>query len=296
MEHENLSGMGPLIADLRNRKNLTQKELAEQLGVTDKAVSKWERGLSCPDISLLPRLSQILGVTIGELVNGEEMDSSDLKKDSLIIGKPNISDKIGCSGKKPLWSYIVKAAAIFILCLLIIIGGNAVIESGFAQMAPPFYIVFIVCLIAILGTSIIGKNKISATLFCGFLIYMTTFFYASLNEAPVRDVTTFTGFSKSYIPHYTFILVFFVSSLVLLGIAIGYKKALSDKSFLFVALSLTIILLSMITVPAIMDYVDLNALGVDWRFTVLLLLSFLMSCVSLAFWIRYQINQSIKSP
>lgn len=63
--------MGQFISELRKEKQMTQKELAEKLLITDKAVSKWERGLSCPDISLLPQIAELLGVTIGELLNGE---------------------------------------------------------------------------------------------------------------------------------------------------------------------------------------------------------------------------------
>ena len=63
---------GELIANERRARGMTQKALAEQLNVTDKAVSKWERGLSCPDIALLPRLSELLGVTLNELLNGEK--------------------------------------------------------------------------------------------------------------------------------------------------------------------------------------------------------------------------------
>lgn len=65
--------MALFIAEQRKIKKLTQKELAAKLGVTDKAVSKWERGLSCPDISLLSTLSDILGVTTGELLKGERV-------------------------------------------------------------------------------------------------------------------------------------------------------------------------------------------------------------------------------
>lgn len=64
--------IGQFIAELRKEKNMTQKDLAEQLHITDKAVSKWERGLSCPDISLLSPLAEILGVTTGELLNGQK--------------------------------------------------------------------------------------------------------------------------------------------------------------------------------------------------------------------------------
>ena len=64
--------MGALIARMRKEKGLTQKELALQLHVTDRAVSKWERGICCPDISLLEDLANILGVSISSLLNGEE--------------------------------------------------------------------------------------------------------------------------------------------------------------------------------------------------------------------------------
>ena len=55
--------VGQFILGLRKANQMTQKELAEKLNISDKAVSKWERGLSYPDISLLSSLSDILGVT-----------------------------------------------------------------------------------------------------------------------------------------------------------------------------------------------------------------------------------------
>lgn len=71
----NIEKMARFITELRKSKNMTQKDLAEKLGITDKAVSKWERGLSSPDISLLPELSETLGVTIGELLSGERAET-----------------------------------------------------------------------------------------------------------------------------------------------------------------------------------------------------------------------------
>ena len=61
--------MGDLIAELRKQNNMTQKDLADRLNVTDKAVSKWERGISCPDIASIPLLAQTLGITAEELLN-----------------------------------------------------------------------------------------------------------------------------------------------------------------------------------------------------------------------------------
>lgn len=68
------NAVGQFIFQLRKEKKITQKELASQLHITDKAVSKWERGLSYPDISLLNSLSEILGVTTSELLNGQRSE------------------------------------------------------------------------------------------------------------------------------------------------------------------------------------------------------------------------------
>ena len=75
----NTDKIGSLIAKLRKEKGLTQKELADQLHITDRAVSKWERGVGCPDISLLDDLAKILGVSISSLLNGEEEVESAIK-------------------------------------------------------------------------------------------------------------------------------------------------------------------------------------------------------------------------
>ena len=63
--------IGKLIYQLRQEKEMTQLQLAEQLNISDKAVSKWERGLGCPDVSLLPELSQIFNVDLEKLLAGE---------------------------------------------------------------------------------------------------------------------------------------------------------------------------------------------------------------------------------
>ena len=73
----NENRIGQFIAELRKEKKITQKDLATQLHITDKAVSKWERGLSCPDIVLLTSIADILGVTTSELLNGKKNSSVD---------------------------------------------------------------------------------------------------------------------------------------------------------------------------------------------------------------------------
>ena len=69
----NCDKIGKFIATSRKKKGLTQIELADKLNITDRAVSKWERGKGCPDISLLEDLSKILDVSIIELLKGETM-------------------------------------------------------------------------------------------------------------------------------------------------------------------------------------------------------------------------------
>ena len=71
--------MGNRIAMLRRKKELKQDAMAEMLGVSPQAVSKWENDQSCPDISLLPKLAKILGVTVDELLTGESGETPEVK-------------------------------------------------------------------------------------------------------------------------------------------------------------------------------------------------------------------------
>lgn len=64
----NKKTLGMMIASLRKEQGMTQLELAEKMGVTDKAVSKWERDLSCPDVNSLPKLAEVFGISVDELM------------------------------------------------------------------------------------------------------------------------------------------------------------------------------------------------------------------------------------
>lgn len=70
MEQEKI---GKFILQLRKEKNMTQKELAEKLGVTDRAISKWENGRGMPELSLIKPLCEILDVPVNELLSGERL-------------------------------------------------------------------------------------------------------------------------------------------------------------------------------------------------------------------------------
>lgn len=88
--------IGVFIKDLRTGKGMSQKQLAEMLNVTDKAVSKWETGRGVPDISLLEPLSTALGISLSELMNGEKTSA----EDDNIKSNEAIRNTIDCSNKE----------------------------------------------------------------------------------------------------------------------------------------------------------------------------------------------------
>ena len=81
------SKIGKFIATCRKEQQLTQMQLAEKLGITDKAVSKWELGIAMPDSSIMLELCGILGISVNELLSGEKinMEEQSLKTEALLL-------------------------------------------------------------------------------------------------------------------------------------------------------------------------------------------------------------------
>ena len=79
--------IGRFIAECRKKVNLTQLQLAEKLGITDKAISKWERGMAMPDSSIMLELCDILSISVNELLSGEKigMEKSNQKNEQLLL-------------------------------------------------------------------------------------------------------------------------------------------------------------------------------------------------------------------
>ena len=79
--------IGKFIAECRKKVNLTQMQLSEKLGITDKAISKWERGIAMPDTSIMLELCEILGINVNELLSGEKicMENNDQKNEQLLL-------------------------------------------------------------------------------------------------------------------------------------------------------------------------------------------------------------------
>ena len=91
----NQQKIGNFILELRKGKNMTQKELADKIGVTDKAISKWENGRGMPDLSLMKPLCTVLEITINELISGEKLDKKDYQEkfEENILKTINYTDK-----------------------------------------------------------------------------------------------------------------------------------------------------------------------------------------------------------
>ena len=114
----NAQKTGRLIAAIRKEQNRTQQDLANELRVSSAAVSKWERGIGFPDVSLIEPLATSLGITIAELFKGEKIENSiDSEYESLLSDVVQVSAN-EISKKKKIMNWII-AITVAILYLLI---------------------------------------------------------------------------------------------------------------------------------------------------------------------------------
>ena len=79
------TSMGEIISTLRKEKGMTQKDIADKLGITDKAVSKWERDIAFPDTATIPKLAEILGVSVEELMLAKSVPTTGHKGAGYLI-------------------------------------------------------------------------------------------------------------------------------------------------------------------------------------------------------------------
>ena len=109
----NQEKIGKFIAYNRKKKKLTQSELAEKLGVTDRAVSNWENGKNMPDLSLFKPLCDILGISINELMSGEVIDNREYT-DKL---EENFINTIDYIDKRKNNSSDIKSIFLLVVCI-----------------------------------------------------------------------------------------------------------------------------------------------------------------------------------
>ena len=128
----NQEKIGKFIQEKRKEKKMTQEQLAEKMGVSINAVSKWERGLSMMDISLLKPLSEILEISVSELLNGQRIDKVD---DEIINDTITASTNIYVKREK---KKIIKRMLILITGLILLLFTSLSIISEFNYGIIPF--------------------------------------------------------------------------------------------------------------------------------------------------------------
>lgn len=124
MEQEKI---GKFIAALRKEKNMTQVELAEKIGVTDRAVSKWENGRGMPDISVIKPLCDELGITVNEFLSGERLNKkeySDKVEENILNTLDYTNKKIKNTKNRFKIIILIILITIFLFALMFIIDVN----------------------------------------------------------------------------------------------------------------------------------------------------------------------------
>ena len=134
--------IGKFIAECRKQKNLTQMQLSEKLGITDKAVSKWERGLAMPDSSIMLELCGILSISVNELLSGEKsnMENNDQKNEELLLEMTRELE----AKEKTIWNAMWTIMTVSIIGLI----GGLVLVAFFVPEGPWM-------LVAILGLCVL---------------------------------------------------------------------------------------------------------------------------------------------
>lgn len=172
--------IGKFIAQCRKNKNLTQMQLAEKFGITDRAVSKWETGKTLPDSSIMLELCELLGITVNDLLSGEvvKMDhyNKEMENNLLeLVKQKEQSDKRLLSAE-----VLIGITATVVLFALIFLAAFVQMASGLriCLIALGFVLFFAGCFYALRIEQVAGYYECGA---CGHR-YVPTF--RAVNLAP----------------------------------------------------------------------------------------------------------------
>ena len=164
--------IGKFIAECRKNANLTQMQLSEKLGITDKAISKWERGISMPDTSIMLELCDILGISVNELLSGEkiQMENNDQKNEQLLLEMAKELEK----KNKTIWNAMWTIMTVSIIGLL----GGLVLVALFIPEGPWMLVAILsLCVVFLIPCFYALKLEVSVGAYkcknCGYEIVPT---------------------------------------------------------------------------------------------------------------------------
>ena len=164
--------IGRFIAECRKNVNLTQKQLAEKLGITDKAISKWERGIAMPDTSIMLELCDILCISVNELLSGEKnhMENSNQKNEQLLLDMAKELEK----KNKTIWSSMW---AIMIVSMTALIAGIFIAAFLIPEGIWQFVAILVICVVFMIPCFYALKLEVSVGAYkcqnCGYEIVPT---------------------------------------------------------------------------------------------------------------------------
>ena len=164
--------IGKFIAECRKNANLTQMQLSEKLGITDMAISKWERGISMPDTSIMLELCDILGISVNELLSGEkiQMENNDQKNEQLLLEMAKELEK----KNKTIWNAMWTIMTVSIIGLL---GGLALVAYFIPEGPWMLVAILSLCVVFLIPCFYALKLEVSVGAYkcknCGYEIVPT---------------------------------------------------------------------------------------------------------------------------
>ena len=206
----NQEKIGKFIAKMRKEKKLTQAELAEKLGVTDKSVGNWDNGRNMPDLSMFKPLCDELEITINDLMSGEKISKEKYQEKF----EENIVNTINYSNKKIKKANTNMAIVLLVVGLIITVSAIMIFpsESSWGSIYSVFgSIVFVIGISKIT----IKMNYFKRLLIVFFVIIVTFAFFIftdyikvkNNNQAPMfRDTTTYLGDDTGDVLYYDAVL------------------------------------------------------------------------------------------
>lgn len=282
---------GLFISILRKQKNMTQKELAEKIGVTDKAVSRWETGKGFPDVSILKTLAEVLNVSVTEIVNGEKttLENIEERSDNAIIEALSYSKRMS---KKIIGILLLIAGLGLIFYPLIYTG-----RSGFSILSLSGIVVTVIAIVILSYKKSIIENRgktmkisrylsgvislivLATTLILQILPYGAVLIFSSGPNERIKQ--TFSYFSltpfgyANFFPFLTAILTLFITILSAISIIRGMKDIrLPNMAFIC-----TIIALMCSIIPILMFGIAYMSI-VGIAISILLLISVIFQALS----------------
>lgn len=194
---------GRFIRDLRKKANMTQKELGEKLNVTDKAVSKWERGLGFPDITIINLLAETFGITASEVLNAEigKKDTIDVEKAVKEAVEKVTKEKEKKENRKRKLIKIVQILSIiiFVLMLLLQLGYLCIMKpNGYEYINDSiFYIVNELIMITGMVFFVLQLKKLKAikivVVFIAVILSIINLAFMINNGMNIRTILSFSN-------------------------------------------------------------------------------------------------------